>query len=246
MPAMATPNNRTGISDPGYNMREVASLTAAILAMRSALAPERALLVGISGIDGSGKGFVTAQLAERLRALDWNVAAVSADDWLNLPDVWINHDDPAEHFYKHAVRFDEMFERLVLPLKQSRRVDLVADCGDAKATIHRKHRYRFRNIDIILLEGIFLFKSAYRHQFDLKGWIDCSFETALERAIARGQEGLPPAETKKAFETIYFPAQQIHLARDHPREAADIVFPNDSPQRYREKRNPCSTVCRVG
>ncbi len=71
MPAMATPNNRTGISDPGYNMREVASLTAAILAMRSALAPERALLVGISGIDGSGKGFVTAQLAERLRVLNW-------------------------------------------------------------------------------------------------------------------------------------------------------------------------------
>src|SRR5439155_6858688 len=81
------------------------------------------------------------------------------------------------------------------------------------------------------LEGIFLFKPAYRHQFDLAVWIDCSFETALQRAIARGQEGLPAAETKKAFETIYFPAQQIHLTRDHPRETADIVFPNDPPQR---------------
>jgi len=194
-----------------------------------ALRSQRAVLVGISGIDASGKGFVTAQLAERLRVLNWNVAAVSADDWLNLPDICINRDDPAEHFYKHALRFDEMFERLVLPLKQSRRVDLVADCGDAKATIHRKHRYRFRNVDIILLEGIFLFKPAYQHQFDLAVWIDCSFETALQRAIARGQEGLPAAETKKAFETIYFPAQQIHLTRDHPRETADIVFPNDPP-----------------
>ncbi len=82
---------------------------------------------------------------------------------------------------------------------------------------------------IILLEGIFLFKPAYQHQFDLAVWIDCSFETALQRAIARGQEGLPAAETKKAFETIYFPAQQIHLTRDHPRETADIVFPNDPP-----------------
>ena len=43
----------------------------------------------------------------------------------------------------------------------------------------------------------------------------------------RGQEGLPPAETRKAFETIYFPAQQIHLARDNPREATDYVFRND-------------------
>jgi uridine kinase len=198
-----------------------------IVRKQRALRSQRAVLVGISGIDASGKGFVTAQLAERLRALNWNVAAVSADDWLNLPDVCINRDDPAEHFYKYALRVDEMFERLVLPLKQSRRVDLVTDCGDAKATIHHKHRYRFRNIDIILLEGIFLFKSAYQHQFDLTVWIDCSFETALQRAIARGQEGLPPTETKQAFETIYFPAQRIHLARDNPRTHADLIMDND-------------------
>src|SRR5947208_14799152 len=122
-----------------------------------------------------------------------------------------------------------MFEQLLLRLRNERRVDVVADCGDAKAVAYRKHHYVFRNIDILLLEGIFLFKPAYRHQFDLAVWIDCSFETALQRAIARGQEGLPAAETKKAFETIYFPAQQIHLTRDHPRETADIVFPNDPP-----------------
>ena len=35
----------------------------------------------------------------------------------------------------------------------------------------------------------------------------------------RGQEGLPPAETINTFETIYFPAQRKHLARDNPRDA---------------------------
>ena len=84
------------------------------------------------------------------------------------------------------------------------------------------------NIDILLLEGIFLFKSAYRDKFDLKVWIDCSFDIALHRAIARGQEGLPPAETKHAFETIYFPAQRLHFERDQPREIADVVFNNDT------------------
>jgi uridine kinase len=78
-----------------------------------------------------------------------------------------------------------------------------------------------------LLEGIFLFKPTYRNHFDLTVWIDCSFEAALERAIKRGQEGLPPEETVRSFETIYFPAQRIHLARDNPRETADIVFTND-------------------
>src|SRR5215475_2788748 len=139
----------------------------AIARKRDAVVPNRAVLVGISGIDASGKGFVTAKLADALRAKLLNVALISADDWLNLPSVCLNRENYAEHFYKHAFRFDEMFERLILPLREHRGVDVLADCGDAKATIHRKHRYVFRNIDIVLLEGIFLFKAAYRDYFDL-------------------------------------------------------------------------------
>jgi uridine kinase len=199
----------------------------AIARKRNAVVPNRAVLVGISGIDGSGKGFVSAKLADALRAKSLNVAVISADDWLNLPHVCMNHDNYAEHFYQHAIRFDEMFEKLIFPLKQNRKINITADCADAKATILHKHRYEFREIDIVLLEGIFLFKRGYRHQFDLSVWIDCSFECALERAIERGQEGLPPAETIEAFETIYFPAQRIHLAHDKPREAAGCIVTND-------------------
>ncbi len=50
---------------------------------------------------------------------------------------------------------------------------------------------------------------------------------ALERAIARGQERLPANETIRAYETIYFPAQQIHFASDNPRAAADFIIKND-------------------
>jgi uridine kinase len=162
-----------------------------------------------------------------LRAIGRNVAVISADDWLNLPDVCINRDNYAGHFYEHAIRFEQIFERLIVPLKQNHEINIAADCADAKATAYRKHRYEFRNIDIVLLEGIFLFKPQYRHHFDLTVWIECSFKCALERAIERGQEGLPPAETLKAFETIYFPAQRIHIARDNPRGVADIVVAND-------------------
>jgi uridine kinase len=200
----------------------------AIARKRDAVVPNRAVLVGISGIDGSGKGFVSEKLADALRAKSLNVALISADDWLNLPHVSMNRENYAEHFYDHAIRFDEMFERLIVPLKYHREINITADCADAKATTYCERRYDFRNIDIVLLEGIFLFKRRYRHQFDLSVWIDCSFECALKRAIERGQEGLPPPETIKAFQTIYFPAQRIHLARDNPREGADIVFANDN------------------
>jgi uridine kinase len=217
---------KAGVDAPGYN-NALDELTRCIVAARSSISRDRALLVAISGIDGSGKGFITAKLAEALRAKSLNVALISADDWLNLPHVCINPDNYAEYFYAHAIRFDEMFAQLILPLRQNREIDITADRADAKATTFRKHRYQFREIDVVLLEGIFLFKPQYRHHFDLRLWIDCSFECAVERAIKRGQEGLPPAETIRAFHTIYFPAQQIHLSRDNPRQATDIIFTND-------------------
>ena len=216
-----------GKRDAYSSDRRLAPLIDRIVEARDRAPATRALLVGISGIDGSGKGFVSLKVANALRDKSLNVALVSADDWLNLPDVCLNPDNYAEHFYKHAIRFDEMFERLITPLRNHGEVDVLADCGDAKATSHRKHRYVFSNIDILLLEGIFLFKTRYREYFDLKIWIECSFQTALRRAIARGQEGLPTAETQYSFETIYFPAQRIHLDRDDPRRAADLILHND-------------------
>jgi uridine kinase len=215
-------------TDRHSSNRRLASLITAIIDARARMPKGRALLVGISGIDGSGKGFVSAKLADALRSQLINVALIAADDWLNLPAVCIDRKNPGEHFYKHVLRLDEMFEHLVLPLCHSRKIDVVADCGDARATSHRKYRYHFQNIDVVLLEGIFLFKPHYRGYFDFKVWIDCSFETALQRAIERGQEGLSPAETRNAFETIYFPAQRLHLERDRPNEIADFVFVNEA------------------
>lgn len=79
----------------------------------------------------------------------------------------------------------------------------------------------------MVLEGIYLLKRALRAHYDLSVWIECSFATALERALARQQEGLPPEDTVRAYQTIYFPAQEIHLARDDPRGAATLVVVND-------------------
>ena len=147
---------------------------------------------------------------------------------VNLPQACINPDNYAEHFYEHALRLKEMFEQLIVPLKQNRGINLTANCADAKATAFRKESYDFHNIDVLLLEGIFLFKPAYRHHFDLSVWIDCSFEVALERAIERRQEGLSPDETVRAFQTIYFPAQRLHIERDQPRDHADFLFHNQA------------------
>jgi uridine kinase len=100
--------------------------------------------------------------------------------------------------------------------------------AEETATQFRKHVYEFEEIDVILLEGIYLLKRSFQSYYDLSLWIDCSFETALERAIARTQEGLPVAETIEAYRTIYFPAQKIHFEQDDPTHAATAIIPNDA------------------
>jgi uridine kinase len=207
------------------NLMGIDQLTSAIISRHTGSDRENSLLVGISGIDSSGKGYVSLRLAIDLRSAGYKVALINTDGWLNLPKVRFSEVEQlaGPHFYKFGVRLDEMFERLIVPLVQSRSVDLTMDYAEETAAKYRMHRYLFRDIDIVLLEGIFLFKRALVNHFDLKIWI----ESALKRAVRRGQEGLSQADTIAAYQTIYFPAQRYHFDIDDPMRECDLIFENN-------------------
>lgn len=207
---------------------DIGPLVERIRRTRAAVPPSRAALVAISGIDGSGKGFVAERVAAALEAGGLRAAVVAVDGWLNLPDKRFGKEDPGGHFYRHAVRFEEMFGRLVLPLRDGRSCHVEVDFAEETATRYRRHVYDVADCDVVLLEGIFLLKRELRGHYDLSVWIACGFETALRRAVARCQEGLPPERTIEAYRTIYFPAQRLHFERDDPREAAGMILDNDA------------------
>ena len=199
-----------------------------ILERRATVPDTRSLLVGVSGIDGCGKGYLADQLEAHLAQHAVASAVLNVDGWLNLPQKRFDQSAPAKHFYENAIRFDEFFSQLVIPLRDRRSVRLIADFTEETASRYRKQTYDFTDVGVVVVEGIFIFKRQYRDIFDLAIWVDCSFSTALARAISRGQEGLSPAKTIAAYETIYFPAQIIHFAQDKPRENADLIIANDS------------------
>jgi uridine kinase len=199
----------------------------AIEAKRRETPASRAVLVGISGIDASGKGYVTEKLK---RSIDQAVAVINVDQWLNIPAVRFTNQpgaDPGRHFYENAIRFDEMLAMLVLPLKLNRSVNITADYAEETAEELRPRQYLFNDVAIILLDGIFLFKRQMIHHFDLKIWVECSFENALRRAVSRRQESLSPEETIRAYEGNYFPAQRVHFQLDQPQITADLIIDNN-------------------
>jgi uridine kinase len=208
-------------------MDEVQTIVQTILNKRPQIPPHESMLVALSGIDGSGKGYITARIVAGLRQRGSNAVGINIDGWLNLPSQRFNPNRPAEHFYHHAIRFDNLFEQLVLPLKRNRSVRIEADFAEETASQYRKQTYDFQNVDMIVLEGIYLLKRAFRPYYDWTVWLDCTFETALERALQRRQEGLPPDETTRAYQTIYFPAQELHFRLDEPRSIAETILIND-------------------
>ncbi len=208
-------------------MSNVQYIVEKICQTRRQVPAHRSVLVAISGIDGCGKGYITAKILDSLKTRKLNAVAINGDGWLNLPERRFNSHNPAKHFYVNAFRFREMFTQLILPLRARRSITVEVDFVEETASNYRKHLYEFNDVDVILLEAIYLLQPDLISYYDFAVWIDCSFETALKRALARGQEGLPPQETVKAYQTIYFPAQEIHFQRDNPRSLATAIINND-------------------
>ena len=197
-----------------------------ILDARSSIPSRRSLLTAISGIDAGGKGYFTERLVNALQTKGVRAVAINVDAWLNIERF--DDSGPAEHYYHNAIRFEPMFSQLVLPLRNHRSLRVEIDYAEETSTKYQRRVYEFEDVDVIALEGIYLLKRAFQAHFDLSIWIECSFETALERALSRGQEGLPREETIRDYKTIYRPAQEIHFQRDNPQGAATLVVNNDA------------------
>jgi len=125
--------------------------------------------------------------------------------------------EPARHFYESGLLLDAMWEDVVLPLRETRRVHRSIDACDAtNAERYIPLRFDHEGIDVLLLEGIFLFKKQYQNRFDLRVWIDCSFETAMRRAIRINQERMAESEIQRDYDVIYYPAQRLHFEKIGP------------------------------
>jgi len=206
------------------------------LASRARARSSGSLLIALSGI--SGKGHTATLLHRALERQGIHTALIHADDWLSPPRQRFGSPRSARHFFENAVRFDAMFSQVVRPLRRDRRLDVTLTLGGQSGFL-RRQSYRFSDVDIVLLEGIFLFRRELLPTYDRTIWIDCTFSTALERALRRNQEGLTPEQLEHDYQTIYFPAQQLHLARDAPRERAGLVLLNDgrlAPAEHAQER----------
>src|SRR5437773_2330108 len=124
-------------------MSDVDGAVARILDVRARLPASESALVALSGIDGSGKGYLAARIVDGLLARGLNAANVNLDLWLNLPERRFSAERPAEQFYERGLRFDELFGQLILPLKRQRSLQVTVDAAFETATAYHRHTYAY-------------------------------------------------------------------------------------------------------
>jgi len=183
--------------------------------------------VAISGIDASGKGFVSNLLQSELEKQDLKIANINIDPWQNPITLRLQKENPAQNFYKLVFRWGDFFTQLIAPLKKNGSIYLDTMLIRTDADEYYPYTYKFSDINILLVEGIFLFKKEFLKYYDLKIWIDCSFNTGLQRAILRNSENLSKGQLVHDYDTYYYPAQRYHFHQDNPHNSSDIIYCND-------------------
>jgi uridine kinase len=206
---------------------QIDNLVRAIILAKSRHRKNRLFTVAISGIDASGKGYLGKLLQDQLENKKYNVANINIDPWQNPLPVRLQEENAAENVYENIFRWNDFFDQLIFPLQKNKNIYLETLGIWSDADIYYPLIYDFKETDILLLEGIFLFKKKYLSFYDYKIWIDCSFETGLQRAIRRNAENLSEEGIIHDYHTYYYPAQRLHFEKDNPKENADIIFLND-------------------
>lgn len=183
--------------------------------------------VAISGIDASGKGYISDLLQKQLENKSYNVANINIDPWQNPKPIRLKTENAAENIYENIFRWTDFFEQLIFPLQKNKGICLETKGICTDADIYYPIKYNYRDLDILLIEGIFLFKKRYLSNYDYKIWIECQFETGLQRAISRNVEKISKEQLIHDYETFYYPAQRLHFERDDPKGTADTIFFNE-------------------
>ncbi len=209
-------------------MDSILQLTRTVCRKMDLYTGERLFTVAISGIDAAGKGYISDLLRQQLELSGHTVALINTDPWQHPMPVRFSKDDPAGNIYDHIICWKEFFEELILPLQRDKQIYQETKGIRADADLYYPLLYDHPAPDILLIEGIFHLKKEYLPIYDLRIWVDCSFETGLQRATSRNAEMISREQLIHDYHHYYYAARRLHFERDEPRLTADIIYDNET------------------
>ncbi|PIC04419.1 hypothetical protein CS060_09700 [Anoxybacillus flavithermus] len=188
---------------------------------------DKPLIVGITGMDTSGKTQLTAELDNFLKNKNIPVQTIHVDDFHNPKSIRYASDLPEpEQYYERSIDFNRLVHEVLLPIRRRGQIDITLTHLELLSdTWSLQRRYNVTPNTIVLLEGVFLFRQETRPLIDFFVYLHVSEEVIIQRARLRDVPTQGDEVIRKYY-TKYLPAQRKYLKKFRPDLFADVVIDN--------------------
>lgn len=185
------------------------------------------LIVGINGVDTSGKTIFTNELKRYISKMGFKVQTILMDDFHNQAKIRSQGSDPITSYIDNAFNLVRIESELLKPIKEDKTVDKELTLLDVEVDKYtNKKRYIVDKDTIVLIEGVLLYRQPIDKYFDLRIFIDISFDEVLKRAQKRDAALFGEAVAAR-YMGKYIPIQKLYIKNNNPKDKSDIIINNE-------------------
>ncbi|MFC1900210.1 hypothetical protein ACFLYN_01310 [Chloroflexota bacterium] len=194
-----------------------------ILGQVAARKPEdKAFIVGITGIDCSGKTTFAESFNEFLVSKGFTTQIIHLDDFHNPTSYRYSGENQAENYFNKSFNIEKIINELLVPVQQKKAFSTKLTLLNLETDNYEiKKEYSINQDTIVVFEGVFLFREELAPYIDYKIFIEISFDESLIRARIRDEKAI-----LSKYDEKYLPAQKKYLDEYPPSETADMIIDN--------------------
>ena len=191
------------------------------------------LRVGIDGVDGAGKTFLTDELVTPIEEYSRSVIRASIDGFHNPRNIrYRRGKDSPEGYYRDSFNNEAIITNLLHPLGPGGNLEYrlaIYDCRNDRP-VQSPCLVAPKNA-VLLFDGVFLHRPMLSPFWDFSIFIDVDFDVSVSRAVDRDMGGerksLESEKYERKFLHRYAEGQVLYLQKVRPKDLASLVVNNN-------------------
>ena len=189
---------------------------------------QKVVLVGINGIEGTGKTVFCSKFTQYLQSHQINAIHVSIDGFHNTKEIRYKQGRDAAKGYLEDAYNETAFAEKVLKSSQDKQPVFTEKIHDLETDeILHLEPIKLTPTSVLLTDGAYLFKDIFLPYWDLKIYLKTDFQVALQRGIERDAAILGGVEqAKEKYKNRYHLASAMYIHACAPETKADIIINN--------------------
>lgn len=230
--------NLTEVVRPDFRVEEVKNIISIInkinvmyfnisAHIRSKKDENKPLMIGINGVDTSGKTLLSTELSIYLKKQGIPTEVIRIDDFHNESKIRYSEKDEIMSYYNHAFNLEKLESDLLFPIQKNGQfygeivhLDLETD------SYSKMKKYNIDKNTVVIIEGVLLYREPINKYFDIRLYVDITFEEVIKRAQVRDYHIFGDNLLNK-YRNKYIPVQQSYIKKVNPQKICDIHINNE-------------------